>query len=101
LITAERYERRIGQTARALVDRVDDDSVQARLACQADDIDCVTYVLGAAGIAPGTFIDVRVDDVIDDVDFAATLVGVVSAPVARPRLTRALPVMGSIGSFGR
>jgi ribosomal protein S12 methylthiotransferase len=101
LITAERYERRIGQTARALVDRVDDDSVQARLASQADDIDGVTYVSGAGGIAPGTFIDVRVDDVIDDVDFAATMLGVVSAPVSRPRLTRALPVMGSIGSFGR
>jgi hypothetical protein len=86
---------------RALVDRVDDDSVQARLACQADDIDGVTNVSGASGIAPGTFIDVRLDDVVDDVDFAATFVGVVSAPAARPRQTRALPVMSSIGSFGR
>jgi ribosomal protein S12 methylthiotransferase len=101
LITAERYERRLGQNVRALVDRVDDDSVQARLACQADDIDGVTHVSGASGIAPGTFIDVRLDDVVDDVDFAATFVGVVSAPAARPRQTRALPVMSSIGSFGR
>jgi hypothetical protein len=44
---------------------------------------------------------VRLDDVVDDVDFAATFVGVVSAPAARPRQTRALPVMSSIGSFGR
>jgi ribosomal protein S12 methylthiotransferase len=101
LVTAERYERRLGQTVRALVDRVDDDSVQARLACQADDIDGVTYVTGANDTAPGTFIDVRVDDVVDDVDFSATLVGIVSAPAAVPRRARTLPVMSSIGSFGR
>lgn len=101
LITAERYEQRLGRVVRALVDRVDDGVVQARTVWQADDIDGVTYVSGAEGVAPGTFIDVRLDDVIDDVDFAATLVGVVSSPTARPRATRALPVLGSIGSFGR
>lgn len=101
LVTAERYERRLGQTVRALVDRVDDNAVQGRIACQADDIDGVTHITGADGIAPGTFIDVRLDEVVDDVDFAATFVRAVSAPTARPRQTRALPVMGSIGSFGR
>ncbi|MGH9887795.1 MAG: hypothetical protein ACREBE_19845, partial [bacterium] len=75
--------------------------VQARTALQADDIDGVTYVSGAHGVAPGTFIDIRLDDVVDDVDFAASFVSVVSAPSAPPRRARALPVMGSIGSFGR
>jgi 2-methylthioadenine synthetase len=101
LITAERYERRLGQTVRALVDRVDAESVQARIACQADDIDGVTYVTGAAGITPGAFIDVRLDEVVDDVDFAATFVRVVSAPTAPPRQARSLPVVSSIGSYGR
>jgi ribosomal protein S12 methylthiotransferase len=101
-ITAERYEKRVGTVVRALVDRVDDEGiVQARTAWQADDIDGVTYVTGAEGVLPGTFIDVRLDEVVEDVDFAATLVAVVSTPVAPPRRARTLPVMGSIGSFGR
>jgi hypothetical protein len=75
--------------------------VQARTVWQADDIDGVTYVTGADGILPGAFIDVRLDDVVEDVDFAATLGAVVSMPAAPPRRARALPVMGSIGSFGR
>ncbi|MDB4875649.1 MAG: Ribosomal protein methylthiotransferase rimO [Gemmatimonadetes bacterium] len=101
LITAERYEARLGRTVRALVDRVDDGVVQARTMWQADDIDGVTYVAGAEHVAPGAFIDVRLDDVLEDVDFAATLVNVVSAPLAPPRATRALPMFKSIGSFGR
>jgi ribosomal protein S12 methylthiotransferase len=102
LVTAERYEARIGCTVRALADRVEDDGrAQARTTMQADDIDGVTLVRGAEGIAPGTFIDVRLDEVVDDVDFAATLVGVASTPGAARRPMRALPVMHSIGSFGR
>jgi ribosomal protein S12 methylthiotransferase len=101
LITAERYESRLGRVVRALVDRVDDGAVQARTAGQADDIDGVTYIRDAGGIAPGTFVDVRLDDVIDDVDFGASLVDVISTPAPRVRQARALPVLGSIGSFGR
>lgn len=109
LITAERYERRVGTTVRALVDRVEEVTrggtrqtrVQARTAFQADDIDGVTWVSGADDIRPGAFIDVRLDDVVDDVDFAATFVGAVSVPAVRPRAARALPVMSTIGSFGR
>ena len=101
LITADRYEQRLGRVVRALVDRVDDGVVQARTACQADDIDGITYVSDADGVAPGSFVDVRLEAVVDDVDFAASLVSVVSAPSPRPRETRALPVLGSIGSFGR
>jgi ribosomal protein S12 methylthiotransferase len=104
LITAERYEQRLGRTVRALVDRVDNGVVQARTAWQADDVDGVTLVVGAADLTPGTFIDVRLDEVVDDVDFRATFVRTHSAPAAKARQTRALPVMGvatSIGSFGR
>ncbi len=101
LITGEQYERRLGRTVRALVDRVDDETVQARTMWQADDIDGITYVSGARGIAPGTFIDVRLQEVLDDVDFGASFVRAVSAPRAKPRTARTLPVISTIGSFGR
>jgi ribosomal protein S12 methylthiotransferase len=101
LITAERYERRAGSTARVLVDRVDGDVVQARTAFQADDIDGVTYVAGAAGLLPGTFADVVLDGVVEDVDFTASLVSVVRVAAAAPRVGRLLPVLGTVGSFGR
>jgi ribosomal protein S12 methylthiotransferase len=101
LITAERYESRIGETVRVLVDRVDDDTVQARSKFQADDIDGVTYIHGASGIAPGTFVDVRLEEVVEDVDFSASLVSVISAPHQPPRRVRTLRVLESVGSFGR
>ncbi|HXT18451.1 MAG TPA: 30S ribosomal protein S12 methylthiotransferase RimO [Gemmatimonadaceae bacterium] len=101
LITAERYEQRLGQTTRVLVDRVEEGVVQARTAWQADDIDGVTNVSGADDVAPGSFLDVRLDDVVEDVDFNATLVRVVSAPSVSQRPMRTLHVMGTIGSFGR
>jgi ribosomal protein S12 methylthiotransferase len=101
MITAERYEQRVGRTVRALIDRVDGRRVQARTAFQADDVDGVTYVTGGADLAPGMFVDVRLDEVVDDFDFNATFVRLVSAPAARPKPTRALPIMSSIGSFGR
>src|SRR4051812_404486 len=101
MITAERYEQRVGRTVRALVDRVDGQQVQARSAFQADDIDGVSWVIGGTDFAPGMFIDVRLDEVVEDVDFNATFVAAVSAPSARPKPARSLPVMSSIGSFGR
>jgi ribosomal protein S12 methylthiotransferase len=101
LITAERYEARLGRTVAALVDRVDDDQVQARTVWQADDIDGVTYIVDAPGVAPGAFVEVRLDAVVDDVDFAASFDRVVSAPTEPMRRARVLPVMGSIGSYGR
>ena len=42
-ITAERYERFVGRTARAMIDRVVDGEAQARTVWQADDVDGVTY----------------------------------------------------------
>jgi ribosomal protein S12 methylthiotransferase len=113
LITAERYEQRLGKVVRAVVDRVDETAdrgtptggatrrVQGRTEFQADDIDGVTWVTGGTDLAPGMFIDVRLDEVVEDVDFNATFVAAVSAPSARPKPARSLPVMSSIGSFGR
>jgi hypothetical protein len=88
-------------SARALIDRVDGETVQARTTWQADDIDGVTYVSGAAGLVPGTFADVSLEEVIEDVDFRASLVTVVRAQSAPPRVARLLPVLGTVGSFGR
>ena len=105
LITGERYEARLGRTVRALVDRVDEGQTQARTVWQADDIDGVTYVVNAPDVTPGSFVDVHLDAVSDDVDFAASFERVVSAPAEPARRARVLPVMGggggSIGSYGR
>jgi ribosomal protein S12 methylthiotransferase len=101
-ITAERYERFIGLPARAMIDRVVDGEAQARTVWQADDVDGIAYVQGAESLAPGTIIDAVIEGIEDDVDFRATLLRVVDAPVAPAKRVRSLPVMStSIGSFGR
>ena len=105
IITAERYERHIGRTVRAMVDRVADADgfADARTVWQADDIDGVTRVRTTA--LPGSILDVRVDDVVDDYDFMATALAVVDAPQPAPlRVSRSLPMFAggnTIGSFGR
>ena len=103
-ITAERYERHIGRTIRAIVDQpADQDGICiARTVWQADDIDGVTRLLGDA--PAGAIVDAAIEDVVDDYDFRATLVRVLDAPSAAlvPRARRVLPIAGSsIGSFGR
>ncbi|HKG93892.1 MAG TPA: 30S ribosomal protein S12 methylthiotransferase RimO [Gemmatimonadaceae bacterium] len=103
-VTAERYERHLGRTVRALVDRAEGGVIEARLPWQADDIDGLTRVAaGGVRVAPGSFLDVRVDEVVDDYDFAATLLRVADAPAPAPAAAprrRALP-LASVGSFGR
>ena len=103
-ITAERYERFEGRTARAMIDRLVDGEAQARTVWQADDVDGIAYIRGADSLTPGTIVDAVIEEIEDDVDFRASLLRVVSvpaAPVRRP--ARALPVIGAatIGSFGR
>jgi ribosomal protein S12 methylthiotransferase len=102
-ITAERYERFLGRTARAMVDRVADGEAQARTVWQADDVDGITVLQGAERLAPGTIVDAVIESVEDDVDFRATLLNVVSAPSATVRRpARTLPLVATtIGSFGR
>jgi ribosomal protein S12 methylthiotransferase len=102
-ITAERYERFEGRTARAMVDRVVDGVAQGRTVWQADDVDGIAYLAGAETLAPGTIVEARIEHVEDDVDFRATLTRVADAPQAlRQRRPRALPMLATtIGSFGR
>jgi ribosomal protein S12 methylthiotransferase len=100
-ITADLYESRIGSVARMIVDRTDQEGRAAgRLPWQADDIDGVTSIDGTA--APGEFLDVAIEQVVDDYDFVASIVRRVGAtpPVERPR-SRMLPVAATMGSYGR
>ncbi len=102
-ITAERYERFVGQTVRTMVDRIEEGEAQCRTVWQADDVDGISYVHGAETLAPGTIIEAVIEGIEDDIDFRATLLRVVDSNERRaaPR-TRSLPVIGtSIGSFGR
>ena len=101
-VTAERYERFIGMTARTMIDRVVDGEAHARTVWQADDVDGIAYVQGAEQLAPGTIVDAVIEGVEDDVDFRATLLRVVDAMTASPTRARALPMMPvTMGSFGR
>jgi hypothetical protein len=88
---------------RAIVDRLTDQGVEGRTLWQADDIDGITMLREAGGLPPGTIVDARIDDVVDDVNFVATVVRVSNA-MGRPGIRRhALPLAAaaSIGSFGR
>lgn len=103
-ITAERYERRLGRATRLLVDRAGaaGEPAQARAPWQADDVDGVTWVHTTA--PAGSFVEARVDEVVDDYDFRATATGIVElAPSAGAvRGARRLPMMATtVGSFGR
>jgi ribosomal protein S12 methylthiotransferase len=101
LITADRYEQRLGTVTRAIVDRTGDGGSQARLPWQADDIDGVTVL--DESYASGTFVDVAVEEVVDDYDFRASVVRVVESakPITRGR-SLGLPVLETtIGSYGR
>jgi ribosomal protein S12 methylthiotransferase len=101
-ITAERYERFIGRTARTMIDRVVDGEAQGRTVWQADDVDGIAFVQGAEHLVPGTIIDAVIEGIEDDVDFTATLLRVIDAAGAPPKRARSLPMLStSIGSFGR
>ena len=103
VVTAERYDGYVGRQARVLVDRVADSSgrVQARAPWQADDVDGVTRVVIDA--KPGDFVEVELEGVEDDYDFAARAIRIVDRQRPNPRavgLGRVLPVT-TVGSFGR
>jgi ribosomal protein S12 methylthiotransferase len=105
-ITSERYERFLGRETRVLVDRAGDTpgTLLARAPWQADDIDGMVHLTGDAPI--GSFVDVRIDAVVDDFDFRATWLGRVDSPSVAPRRpSRELPMVGltnsSAGSYGR
>jgi ribosomal protein S12 methylthiotransferase len=105
LITAERYDRRVGRVARAIVDAVRPGGMaEGRAFWQADDIDGITRIACDGAVPPpGSLIDVAIERVVDDYDFEASLVRVISSPASgRAVRARNLPVMGaSLGSYGR
>jgi ribosomal protein S12 methylthiotransferase len=103
-ITAERYEARVGNVARALVEapRRADEPARARLEWQADDIDGLTWIDTDA--PAGSLLEVDVTEVVDDYDFTATQRRVLVVPpmAAAGVGSRELPVMATtLGSFGR
>ena len=103
-ITAERYETRVGTVSRAIVDRQNLRGSQARFQWQADDIDGITYL--DEQHPSGTFVDVAIQEVVEDYDFRGSVVGVANTPPSRaskpPRTNMSLPVLETtIGSFGR
>jgi ribosomal protein S12 methylthiotransferase len=103
-ITSERYETRVGAVARAIVDRQFPGGSQARLPWQADDIDGVTQL--DERHPPGTFLDVAIQEVVEDYDFRGSVVGIADSPLRHSRRTSraamSLPVLlPTIGSFGR
>ncbi len=104
-ITAERYERHVGRETTVLVDGPDDAGrTVGRAPWQADDIDGLVRLDAAA--APGALVRVRVDAVVDDYDFEATVLGTVAEPATPATTTgRRLPVMpagpGTISAYGR
>ena len=113
MVTSERYEQLLGGVASAIIDRMaHDGTLQARTFGQADDIDGVTHVgwrmaegggqIGAPP-KPGDLVEVRLDAVVNDCDFEATLVRQVSAAPAHLKQAkpRTLPVMSTVGAFGR
>jgi hypothetical protein len=54
-------------------------------------------------VGPGTLINVLVEAVVDDIDFAATMVGEASLPPTTyhlPPTRRSLPI-ASVGAYGR
>jgi hypothetical protein len=100
-ITAERYSRYVGRTVAAIVDRVTDDGLEARLQCQANDIDGQAFVRGSA--PAGSIVAVHVDEVVDDYDFRGQMRAELHAvpPKAARTVRRALPVATSMSSWGR
>jgi ribosomal protein S12 methylthiotransferase len=103
MITAERFEQRVGRTVEAIVDRVDEDEpAELRTRWQAHDIDGITLAETDGSVAPGDIVQVRVDAVTDDYDLDATILRRLSSrPLSAPPSRRAALPLVSIGSYGR
>jgi hypothetical protein len=108
----ERYERSWQDRGGNRRSRMPDGRIQARTHAQADDIDGVTWVGRGTGDGgretanssrPGDLIHITLDTVVNDYDFEATLVRRVSSTKAQRSTAkpRALPVMSTVGAFGR
>jgi ribosomal protein S12 methylthiotransferase len=104
LITAERFERRVGRRVPAIIDAANGDCLEARAIWQAHEIDGMTVLdAGTNDIRAGDIVEAEITAVVDDVDLRGTVRRVLTAAAAAskaPPRTRALP-LASIGSWGR
>jgi ribosomal protein S12 methylthiotransferase len=110
-ITSERYERFIGMRAPVLVERAGDvpGIMQGRAPWQADDIDGIVQFTTIPGVGPGALVDVTIDRIVDDYDFAASVDAITMPALAVSRAaSRSLPLIAvgsghgsSVGSYGR
>jgi ribosomal protein S12 methylthiotransferase len=109
LVSADRFETRVGKTVQAIVDRVEGTTIEARTIWQAHEIDGVTRVRGAKEVrgaeevrgtwCAGDIANVEITGVSDDYDLEGTPLGLVSrTPNRAPRTShRALPLASSFG----
>ena len=88
LISADRFEQRVGRIVPAIVDRVDGADAEGRTIWQALEIDGVTRIgsgkrdAGSGNrmsLRAGDLVELRIDGVADDIDLEATLMHVASA----------------------
>jgi ribosomal protein S12 methylthiotransferase len=102
-VTAERLERRVGNSVQVLVDRVaPGEPAEARTPWQADDIDGVTYIEGGDDLRPGDFVQATLTTLVDDYSYGAIATGEIERIAAPVRHARRLPMMiETVGSFGR
>ncbi|MBS0487042.1 MAG: 30S ribosomal protein S12 methylthiotransferase RimO, partial [Proteobacteria bacterium] len=61
-ISAEKLQRKIGKTLKALVDHVDGDGAIARTSADAPEIDGVLRIRDGRKLKPGQFVDVVVEE---------------------------------------
>ena len=99
-ISADRLAAMIGRSVEAIVDEGGESAV-ARTWGQADDVDGVTVLDGAAGLEPGTIVEAELVEA-DDYDLHGR-VARVARPVSEPPARRALPVLplGLEAAWGR
>ena len=106
MITAERFEARVGRTVRAIVDRVEDTTIEGRTIWQAHEIDGGLRAEGSGlraegrGLRPGDLLDVRIESVVDDVDLTGTIVRRISSALSPQHSTlrsRSLPLASAYG----
>jgi ribosomal protein S12 methylthiotransferase len=73
-ISRERLRDKVGSVQEVLVDAVDDDGAIARSKADAPEIDGIVHIRNGQGLAPGSLVEVIVED-SDDYDLAARLAG--------------------------
>jgi ribosomal protein S12 methylthiotransferase len=107
LITAERFERRVGQRVHAIVDRVHPDHLEARAIWQAHEIDGTTYVSAGSGgarslvLGAGSIVEVQIDAVTEEGDLEASSPQLIQHPAPSTQPQRRHLPLASVGSYGR